>query len=489
MRRVAPVIVLWVGFVIGGSGCHTLYPFEAEPADDSSADLSQLDAGLKLDSGGGAEGSVVDAPADLPDVGTTDLILPDQLWPDTLPPDHGPYWDQGGGTTCKNLLVSPAKPIQVSRTVSTHSGAAPSITAVGDTFYVAFTENKEVLVREINATSSLAAASTFSAKLNVTGTAAAPWITYNKVGQKLAVVWHEKTTTGTCSSNIYFKELSPTAGGYTLAPSCHLNSGHTTVGYGPASLVHDGTSYLLVSPAELSGSACGTHAKYKFHQFNSCTAFTGKGYDGVSDQTNTFLPVVTATGSSANPYLSIRLQQSGATINIRSEVWNSSLGYGTFSAISAQQGSMDRPSLVMSGSGTWFAWTDTSNQIKLFHYNTGSTSKPPAPMAGYAKNPFLAYKPQVGSTGVNAKAVLAFTQTNSSGSTATAVKLAVLNSATQSAGTTRTVAAAATTSYSGVWSPADTVVAAGTNGFGVAWTEQVSSTQREVFFQWVGCQP
>ena len=111
------------------------------------------------------------------------------------------------------------------------------------------------------------------------------------------------------------------------------------------------------------------------------------------------------------------------------------------------------------------------------------------PMLRLARHPSLAHKPHAGTGASNAKTVLAYTETSSGGSATTAVKLAVLDSATQSAGTARTVAGAASTSYSGAWSPKQSVVAAGANGFGVAWTEQVSATQTEVFFQWIGCQP
>ena len=420
------------------------------------------------------------------------LVSPDQPWPDTMPPDHGPYWDQGGGTTCNTLLVSPAKPIQVSRTVSTHSGAAPSITAVGETFYVAFTENNEVLVREVHVTSTAATVPTFSAKLNLTGTAAAPWITYNKVGQKLAVVWHEKTTTGNCSSNIYFRELSPTASGFTLATPCHLNPSYTTYGYGPASLVHNGTTYLLVAPVEYAGQACGTHTKIKFHPFTGCTPFSG-AYNSVSSLLNTFLPVVAASGKTTNPYVMIRLQDPGTsgnptTLNIRPHVGTSATNFPLLTSFGAEQGELNRPSVAVSGNSTWYAWTDTMHQIKLLHRDGSTTLTPNFPLSGYAKNPFLAYKPQVGSSGVNAKTVLAFTQTTSSGSSSTAVKLAVLQNVPPAVQTTHTVVSASSTGFAG-WQPKQTVVAAGTNGFGVAWTEQVSSAQTEVFFQWVGCQP
>jgi hypothetical protein len=480
MRRVSPVLVLWVGFVIGGQGCHELYPFEVEPAKDSGGDQSQLDAALKLDGGGGAEGGLVDAPADLPDVGTTDVLSPD-----SAPPDHGPYWDQGG-QVCSELLVSFAKPIQVSRTVSTHSGAAPSITAIGDTFYVAFTENGEVLVREIPPPSIAPTVPTFSAKLNLTGKVAAPWITYNKAGNKLAVAWHETTiSAGNCPSNLYFRELSP--GALTPDTACLLNPSSLSVyGYGPASLVHDGTSYMLVSPVQYPGYTCNTHAKIKYHQFTGCTPFSG-GYS--AGLLNTFHTVVAATGNSSNPYLMIRLNKNGSTTNVHTHYSTNGTNFPALAGYSLEPGVMDRPSVVATSSGAWFAWANTSNQIRLMFHDGSTGAKTPTTLAGYARHPFMAHKPQVGSSGTNARTVLAFTETGTSGSTATAVKLAALNSATQSAGITHTVAAAASTSYSGAWSPADTVVAAGTNGFGVAWTEKVSSTQTEVFFQWVGCQP
>jgi hypothetical protein len=37
--------------------------------------------------------------------------------------------------------------------------------------------------------------------------------------------------------------------------------------------------------------------------------------------------------------------------------------------------------------------------------------------------------------------------------------------------------------------PREPVVAAGSNGFGVAWVENVDTDQTEVFFKLVGCQP
>jgi len=470
--------------LIGAAGCHSIYPFDRPSSVDaagSGSDLARID--------GSADAGPRDA---APDAAQPDLAAPDSAWPDAALPDSGPSWDQGG-KVCTNLVVG-GTAIQVSAASDVLSGGEPSIAAIGDTFYVAFVEAGGLYVRELDVTAATTTATPkVSAKLN-TAAASAPWITRKGNASKLGLVWHEKTAASSCSSNARFTEVVSNTTTIVALPSCLLNTSYPYHGYGPPSLAY-GSQWAFVSPVEYSGSACGTHTKIKYHGFSSCTAFSS-GNDGAPvDTISTYFPVIAATGNSANAYLLIRLYDkdySGSPTQLAVRVEISGSSVSSWSSLpsfpTTELAAVDRPALVVSDGGAWLAWTTLSNQIRLQRYDATSL-KPAAPMAGYARHPALAHKPQVGTDPTSARAVLAFAETTASGAGTSAVRLATLGSAAPQVAGALVVAGSSSVSATVAFNPRQVVVAAGTNGFGVAWTEQVTANQSEVFFRWVGCQP
>lgn len=448
--------------VFAVAGCHWVLPFEDRASEAGAGDASQFDlAG--------------DGPAD-------DGPVAD------LGPDSRPWFDGAAGNTCTSFWLD-YPPVQLSDE-DAHSAWGPSIVAVGGDFFVAFVEQGNIIVKKVSPFSTNVAAT--KVQLNGAGLKAdAPWITFDGK-QTLGVVWHEEVNVATsqCTRSLHLREVDTATEG--LKAECVLSSGLTTPydagGFGPASLVHDGTSYLLATPYHWYGVDCYKHMKGETRLFQGCQPITGTPYKLGPANWN---PLVAVSAGGSAPYLLLRQLGPDANVSpteVTLELYSSSNGT-SWSAVSwadtVEKGLPDRPALADDGSGAFVAWTTTLGNIKVrFRSNAGDLYSPLALNggSGQVRGPFLAPMPQANLT------ALVYTDLAAVGPQRISI------SALGKTGTAVTSLASGVV-YSGPTGPAaDTyprtaVVAAGSNGFGVAWVHEPVLDQSEVFFKWVGCLP
>lgn len=458
------------------AGCHAIFSFEVEK--DSGAppmDAASVEVGTEVD--GKVQG----------DAGQFDSVAQ----------DTGPLFD-GSVSPCKNLYPLPGDPIQVSSIAPATAAHSPSITWVNGKFYIAFVESDRVYISEIDpfgpGTSSPVA-------LSPTGAVAhEPWITHNTTDKRLAVLWHHVAVASTCDrTDLYVAELS--YGLQRLGEIYKLSPGTGTVynpwGFQSPCLFHDPieNQYVLTTAVEMGDCSVG-HVKHKVFPFNLTGApvlLNDMYTESIAPLGPTRHTVVTRSVKQiggSRPYLMLWLRDDGGggySLRLYRNTTtpaNPDTGWSNWLPSAAPIGNStvnERPALASDENGTHVAWT--TGAFNIHHQILGLTPgampvKAVDLLAGgsFGKEPFLV------NNAYNDLTALVYTATTANGDPLE-VKIVPLTSGGNVLGTVAPV-----TVRSSVSSPRTPVVAAASNGFGVAWLENTPNTS-EVFFQWVGCLP
>jgi hypothetical protein len=141
----------------------------------------------------------------------------------------------------------------------------------------------------------------------------------------------------------------------------------------------------------------------------------------------------------------------------------------------------ERPALASDENGTHVAWT--TGAFNIHHQILGLTpGEVPVKAVDLLSSGNFGKEPFMVNNAHNDLIALVYTSTTANGNPVR-IKIVPLTKGGNVLGTVKPV-----TVRSSAGNPRTPVVAAASNGFGVAWLENTPNTS-EVFFQWVGCQP
>jgi hypothetical protein len=304
--------------------CHRLLPFSAPIATD----------------GPRAEGQVADGPLDAPHIA------------------EAPRKD--GGQSCR-VLTPTGEAVVVSSV-----GSAPSLAAIGDTYYVAYSTSTEVLVHPVPAQGSPLSPAHVAVG-GVGSLTSRPAIV--SAGAKLGLIWSRTGSSG-CRDTMELAELEGSTSSSPLCPLTSCSAAHESL-----SLARGVSGYALAASIHACGADAGGLRNLRLLSFTGCASTAWSCAIGAPSLRD---PIIVA--GSKNPFEVLYIEDASPK-RLLLDSWD---GKSQVRRMTVDGVLPDYPALLDDGSGLWMAWSvavksaPTTAAIVVAYYDHGAATQPAA---------------------------------------------------------------------------------------------------------------